>query len=902
MPREPEKRIVVVAGDITIDWNIARIRRGDATTQAWNAEDVTRASCQPGGAAMLVDLLEAAAADMKQGGGAEFDIRRAAIPRGKVSPYDKRFVHSYAIWTPFRLDERQPGNSRAVWRVQEFLGLYRADDSAVAGHGKSIVDDPASPDLIVIDDANLGFRDHEDLWPKALKKRVSDAWILVKMARPVARGKLWDHLCRHYAGRLVVVLPASDLRFSQVHISSQLSWERTAQDSVWELLYNPQVKQLSKCAHVLVSFGTAGVIALSGKSKSKPEAVLFFDPNAMEGEWGLNHGGHMIGYNTCLTAGVARELMQYPSNLDLARGIQSGIHAARTLHMQGYGDVVSDLQQMDLVFPASTVAGALAQDVTPLAMARVRNPAQGLAGSAVPGTPATPVGSWTILGDQKPDSLEEVAYQIVIEGLERVLPGIPIEHFRQLTTVDRNEIEALHSISSIVREYCARRKGEPLSIAVFGQPGSGKSFAVKEVVNSILPGRIEPLSFNLSQFSAPDDLLDAFHQVRDKALSGSIPLVFWDEFDTTLHGQELGWLRYFLVPMQDGQFVDGQIAHPIGQSIFVFAGGTSHSMESFAISGQKARRDAKVPDFISRLKGFLNIIGPNRQTGREMRGDPFYVVRRAVVLRTIIQRKAPQLIRNDGGRKVVCIDPGLLHAFLRTKKYVHGIRSMEAIVLMSQLAGRTSFERSSLPSETQLNLHVDGPEFLSLMHRAELDQGHIGQSGRRGYARYCAHSGDGLIEELAEAAHEVFCQSLKAQGYRYGRVTREGMRTHSSLVPWSMLQEDEKEQNRGYVRDIVKKLASIEYTVRAARSGEHARGLSKTEIEKLARLEHMRWMQAKQAAGWKHARRTDKIRKLHRCLVPWAKLPQREQDKDRVLVQAIPKILAKAGYVMVSGT
>ncbi len=75
--------------------------------------------------------------------------------------------------------------------------------------------------------------------------------------------------------------------------------------------------------------------------------------------------------------------------------------------------------------------------------------------------------------------------------------------------------------------------------------------------------------------------MSAFHQVRDIGLSGKFPLVFWDEFDTSLAETPLGWLRYFLAPMQDGKFQEGQISHPIGRAIFVFAGGTSSSMAEF---------------------------------------------------------------------------------------------------------------------------------------------------------------------------------------------------------------------------------------------------------------------------------------------------------------------------------
>jgi hypothetical protein len=63
--------------------------------------------------------------------------------------------------------------------------------------------------------------------------------------------------------------------------------------------------------------------------------------------------------------------------------------------------------------------------------------------------------------------------------------------------------------------------------------------------------------------------------------------------------------------MQDGAFQDGQINHPIGRSIFVFAGGTSTTMAAFDQGPTNAFKDVKGPDFISRLKGFINVLGSN---------------------------------------------------------------------------------------------------------------------------------------------------------------------------------------------------------------------------------------------------------------------------------------------------
>ena len=59
-------------------------------------------------------------------------------------------------------------------------------------------------------------------------------------------------------------------------------------------------------------------------------------------------------------------------------------------------------------------------------------------------------------------------------------------------------------------------------------------------------------------------------------------------------------------------------------------------------------------------------------------------------------------------------------------------------------------------------------------------------------------------------------------------------------------------------------------------------------LEMLAEAEHERWMQSKLDEGWAYAPKTDRAKKLHKCLVPWEKLPDKEKEKDRDLVRGIP--------------
>jgi hypothetical protein len=138
------------------------------------------------------------------------------------------------------------------------------------------------------------------------------------------------------------------------------------------------------------------------------------------------------------------------------------------------------------------------------------------------------------------------AEKIVIAGPEELYRHVPVCSYLALATVDKDEVESFHTIHLLLEDYVSRRRsagdGEnvrPLSVAVFGPPGSGKSFGVKQIASSI--GHFSLTSLNLSQYDDPTELFEGL----DEALScgdDEIPLVFMDEFDSELHGVSGGWL------------------------------------------------------------------------------------------------------------------------------------------------------------------------------------------------------------------------------------------------------------------------------------------------------------------------------------------------------------------------
>ena len=892
----PGSKNIVICGDVTIDWNLIFFQSAHDPTSLWNVHNTARACPMPGGVMMLSSLVQTLCAHIADQ--EPTHIACPQMPASVISTQDRRFNHSYTVWE--LLGEKGKG----AWRVSQYLGT----DIATEDDDLLWAENTPAADLILLDDADLGLRQHRARWPKALFNLESSPWIVLKLSDPVAHGDLLEYLASHWAGRTIVVVSADDLRLSNAQISRGLSWERIAQDTLWELSFNPDLSFLSKCAHVVVTYQTDGAVLFSHAGQDLT-CQLVFDPNSIEKGWSARYKGGMVGFNTCLAAAITRSLLvgreAEPSDqAALLKGIHAGLSAMRVLHTKGYQTDSSNPQETRIAFPYAMVASDIENPSNVYAQTQVRNPLEVHARRDDPAAEVFRPGVFTILSQQCADDLMSLARSIVKQGPEKSLANIPLGRFGKLITVDRSEIESYRTVAALVQEYIDQERVEkPISIAVFGAPGSGKSFGIKEIANS-LSDRIKEITFNLSQMNSPDDLIGALHQVRDEALRGKIPLVFWDEFDTSLAGTPLGWLRYFLSPMQDGSFLEGQITHPIGRAIFVFAGGTCERMEEFGkrldedpVENQKLFKAVKGPDFKSRLKGFINILGPNPQKGVY---DPYYVVRRAILLNSLLRRLTPQFFT-----PALQMDAPLLDSFLEISAYLHGVRSMEAIISMSQLSGKTRFERSCLPPVSQLNLHVVGWEFMARVQELKF-------AGK-------------ALERLAQAVHQDFCEYMEQKGYVYGEKTDESIhpKTHSSLVPFEKLPTGEQEQNAQFALDIPRKLVQAGYVMIHARTNEPPKDFPQGDLDVLAEMEHTRWIKSllAQPGPWRFGNPTDKSNHLHAGLLRWRKmtgeelasvfspaevsamgaeiLPEAEKEKDRELVKRIPFILGRVGYTVI---
>jgi hypothetical protein len=837
---------IVVAGDVSIDRLLVPLPAMTSTASNWKLRTGTRILTQPGGSLLLADMVKAAVGKPTK----VYCQHLEPVKLKRIAP--ERFINSLAELT---LEEK-------VYRVSRILGFDGPEVSVVSI--PPILDDDPKASLVVIDDVGNGFRDREASWPIVLSQENEKPIVLLKTFRPLARGPLWKFLQERHSERLIVVIDADDLRLAGMNISRRLSWERTALDFAWHIANDDAFKELAACSHLVVRFGLDGAILRTNVSQ-KVDVRLFFDSRFSEDSLADNYQGMMIGHTTAFVASLAAQI-QAGGLGSLRKGIRKGLRVARYLLEIGFGTSPENLS-----YP---VGKLFSEEAHTDYFVDIKIPSSG------EDSLGQPIGAlrdgWSAVTDVNPLLLEDAAYEIVRAGNTALMRKIPLGIFGALKTADRIEIESYQSIRNLIQEYLNNSAAaQPISIAVFGRPGSGKSFGVSEVARTVGKNRIQNITFNVAQFTSVEDLVNALQEVRDIAIKGKVPLVFFDEFDATF-GSELGWLKYFLAPMQDGEFRDGARVHPIGKAIFVFAGGTAFTFQEFCgedINDQEKRKgfeeifaQAKGTDFVSRLRGYVNILGPNPQS----EADNFCMIRRALLLRLMLERKAKHLIDESTGRAY--IDQGVLSAMIKTSCYHHGARSMQAILEMSLLSGRKAFEPAALPSPEQLAMHVEADEFLKLV-RQDVN-----------WSEHC--------EKLAMAVQEVY------------RETQKNIKPAAdpAVQPWSKLGEHFKESCRQQAMQIPSKLRAIGLGIRPAQGtpssdlDEFTKEQIKEQIEYLSEMEHDRFVNERFQAGWRIGPERKTEKKISNALIPWDDLDESVKEYDRDFVRSIPSLLEMARF------
>ncbi len=780
----------------------------------------------------------------------------------------------FAIWKEYKYDK---DSNRKVWRIEKKLGYGEAHVAEFNYTSIKKKGDSLAANIILVDDSGAGFRriSQDAVWPDF--DNAACEWIVYKMSHPLGVGDLWQKLTKSSTlrNKLITVISIDDFRREDAMVSAGISWERTALDMVYDLSFNPKTKKLLNSRHLIVSIQSAGALFVENANSANKKFWLIYDPVNMEGEFAKNYEGGGMGYMSCLAASVSCHLAQN-SDITIKNSIKSGLSAMRVLLKEGHKKNSSENKDKKPELAVQDIAEAIEKHSGTYSEISIPQP------DKIDNTDLKE--NWQIITGNSHDVTKKMrplyglARRIALDGTS-VLGTYPYLKIKNITSADRFDIEQLKALKKLINDYEIYDKGEkPLSIGVFGPPGSGKSFGVKQIAKDTIQD-VKILEFNLSQFN-DSDLMGALHMVRDEVLRGNTPVVFWDEFDC----REYHWLQYLLAPMQDGKFQDGQINHPIGKSVFIFAGGTSPSYESFGPHMKDEDnylkfKNKKGPDFISRLSGYYNVAGTNRallssENNKGKRSfsydenDVFFPVRRAFLIRGILRMKDNQKL---------LMDPDLLSALLRIKEYKHGTRSIEKILNSIRRPGKDNFRKSEIPSREIMNIHADYDEFIKLMNEE--------QNFRT------------IAKDLAPVIHDNFRKNGAIKGYELDAINK---RDYQDL-PLAMQDDNIAAAIRiSHILALIgmKIAAKKDRTYKKVSAAQYEKQLEE-HIDIMARAEHDGWMAEKFKKDWIKGDIKNDHLKLHPSLVDYYDLPESEKEKDRNSIRGYKGLIEEAGFVIV---
>jgi len=325
-------RRVLVTGDVFLQENLLVNDR--AGTGRSDGLDPIAVQPLAGGAWRLADLAKAA-------------IKRPAVPGVRVvgpKPGGDQ-CRAFAVWAPYApVAGKKVTPMDRVWRIERLLGAQRC---ASAGPLAYELDEVDKPDILLIEDLDLGFRDFESLWPKALREPAARTSIILHTCAPLVQGPLWRRLFPH-RDRLTVVVSAGALRARGAGLTAPRSWDQTVEEIAAEFEGARFANDLALVRRVIVGFGADGAasftrLPLFGDRKSGlAERACFerclYDPGNLEGAWAANRPGLSPDGTSILAAAMARHELD-PQGYPLFIALGRGLAAMRKSHEAGGGPV-----------------------------------------------------------------------------------------------------------------------------------------------------------------------------------------------------------------------------------------------------------------------------------------------------------------------------------------------------------------------------------------------------------------------------------------------------------------------------------------------------------------------------------------------------------------------------------
>src|SRR5271165_3321967 len=318
-----DKRVIQVCGDPTVDWMTIRKETepglGPFFWMPNQPAPKVGLSVQPGGSALITQFLQA----LIPPGVATVD--GITLDPALLEKPEAPITRAWTVW-----QQQGSGNSQSAFRLAEWTS-YEPGMWDYAAHRANEV-----PDLLVIEDSGLGFRECPAGWPEALSRGCDrvPSHIIVKLAL-YSNGKrspvLEQIIKRGLARRTTILTAISDIRACAVCVSESLSWERLLEQVVAAVrssacpYIDPSTAQLM-FERVIVTVGAAGAVIVENDS-----ATLVLDRSGQEGDFERHFKGSMMGYNTCVMGVLAAAWAANPTEINWKQAARDGIALARLL-------------------------------------------------------------------------------------------------------------------------------------------------------------------------------------------------------------------------------------------------------------------------------------------------------------------------------------------------------------------------------------------------------------------------------------------------------------------------------------------------------------------------------------------------------------------------------------------
>jgi hypothetical protein len=609
------------------------------------------------------------------------------------------------------------------------------------------------PEPLGIDDANLeklsnnnGILIIDDGgWPPQVAGRIKSlnpgSWV-IGMGIGIAH---WEEWAEQFGTRLFLFCRLSDLETTRMEMDSSVTWEtivamslralRTGEIGLWD-----EANQRFRC-HIIVEMFPYGILY------GGPNGVFFrYQEGHLPQKSEPRRKGSVPCHDTLVTSMMAMDFLE-TGGPDFCRNYfydfsKRVLNNWQLLYDHGY--FFSDsLEFPDLdfssVFPGGVPCSYIEAMVDPgfielpetsadfarsleLVASQLWNEDKKRAlrsffpqklpvvvGPDTKGTDLVP-GPVPVILDVLHHLKEEVSWQ---KGFDE----FRLFHVGNLRTTDPAELDPVITLQNVMNSYVSRETFQrPLCIGVFGPPGSGKSFSVKEVAR-VIGSKFETspfdfFEFNMTQFDGPEEINSAIEPIRASVARGKVPIVFWDEFDCRYDNYEFGYLRYFLPSMQDGVTYVHGTPYYIGRSIFVFAGGVKASwagmeelLDQKDAGAYQLVKTLKIPDFMSRLRVVLDIDGiaiDDALLQESAAEEQLQDLHRILLKRAFIIAHQMDTHWKKAARKT----SGLLLRLLLAH-YKFGARSIEAVIEASSASDRLVYGLPELIAPSAARIHAD---------------------------------------------------------------------------------------------------------------------------------------------------------------------------------------------------